>query len=334
MNLRKNMCLKFLSMACVYFVTAMTLFAAAETAKVQKLKVKGVVVAHEGDVVKIQDKKDNSVHAFTVTDRTKIERDKGLFSRTTMDAVALVPGLTIEVEGVQGPEGTPVAKTIKFKPDAFAITVAQQKQIQDNQAVASHAQSTADGAVASASNAQSSADHAQSTANQGVSTAQAAGMLAAADTVGVQMLNQRVSELGEYTPVAELGIYFPENSHRLSTPAKKALDQLIAANANVNGYIVQIAGYASSTGSAQYNLRLSQERAAAVAQYLRENNDVPIVRIAMPAGYGETHPAASNAEAKGRALNRRVEVTILASKALQGGFITQSATAGKNLAVQ
>ena len=63
--------------------------------------------------------------------------------------------------------------------------------------------------------------------------------------------------------------------------------------------------------------RLSEQRAAAVAQYLRESANVPQWRIVVPAGYGETHPVASNSDAKGRAMNRRVEVRVLVSKGLQ-----------------
>ncbi len=117
--------------------------------------------------------------------------------------------------------------------------------------------------------------------------------------------------------MAETGVYFAEGSYRLNDAGKAALDQLISANSNVNGYVVEIAGYTSSTGSARYNQRLSEERAAAVAQYLRENAGVPLWRIVVPAGYGETHPVASNADAKGRALNRRVEVKVLVNKGLQ-----------------
>lgn len=333
MNLRKNSCFALLSTTVVYLIAAMTLFAAeAKQPKTQKVKVKGVIVSYEGDTVEVQSKKDNVVRAFAVTDKTKIEREKGMFSRTTMDASALVPGLTVEVEGIRMPEGTPQAKTIKFNPDAFAVTVAQEKQIRNNRAAANRAQTTANDAVAGAAVAQSSADEAQSTANDGVSTAQAAGMIAAAGVLGVQALNERVSDLGEYTAVAQLGVYFQENSHALSASAKKALDELISAHSNVSGYVVQITGYASSTGSAQYNQRLSQERGQAVAQYLREKADVPAVRIAMPAGYGETHPVASNADAKGRALNRRVEVTIMVSKGLQEDSTMESLLTGSKVA--
>ena len=337
MKLGRNLYLAFLSTAWVYVVAATTFFAAAEgkpSAKVQKVKVKGVIVLHEGDLLQVLSEKDGSFQPFAITDKTLIERNKGTFKHTKTDASALVPGLTVDVEGTRTPEGTPRASTIKFKPDAFAITVAQEKRIRDNKAAASRAQTTANDAVASATGAQSSADRAQTTAYEGVSTAQTAGMLAAADMVGVQIVNQRVSDLGEYTTVAGLGVYFPENSHTLSASAKSAIDEFIAAHSNVSGYVIQIAGYASGTGSAQYNQRLSAERAEAVAQYLREKDDVPALRIAFPAGYGATHPAASNADAKGRALNRRVEVTILVSKGLEEGTTTQTVLSGKNLSPQ
>ncbi len=332
MNLRNNMFVVVLSVACMFWVVAMTPFAVAKAANVQKVKVKGVVVFREGNVVQIQEEENGSVQAFTITDKTRIERRKG--GHKIMDATALVPGLTVEIEGVKSPEGNPLANKIKFKPDAFAVTVAEEKQIRDNQDATNHAQTTANDAVAAAAGAQSAADRAQSTGNQGVSTAQAAGMLAAADMVGMQMLNQRVSDLGEYTTVAQLGVYFPENSHRLTPSAKKALDQFVAANSNVSGYVIQIAGFASSNGSAHYNQRLSAERAEAVAQYLRETDDVPALRITFPAGYGETHPAASNADAKGRALNRRVDVTVLVSKGVVEGSTTPTILSSKNLSTE
>jgi outer membrane protein OmpA-like peptidoglycan-associated protein len=288
----------------------------------QKTKFKGTIISRESHLVKVYDKRDGSVHAVRISGSTRIEREKGkggFFGSDTMDVTALVPGLTVKVDGVSNGEGTVDAKLVKFRPDAFAITVAQQKQILDNRAAAGHAQTTADQAVTNASAAQSSADRAQSTADQGVSTAQAASTAAAANTVAVKVLNQRVSDLGDYATAAELGVYFRENSHVLSASAKASLDQLVSANSDMNGYMIEIAGYASSTGSAQYNQRLSEERAAAVAQYLREKADVPQWRIVMPAGYGETHPASSNADAKGRAQNRRVEVKVLVNKGLQEG---------------
>jgi hypothetical protein len=69
----------------------------------------------------------------------------------------------------------------------------------------------------------------------------------------------------------------------------------------------------------QLNQKLSEERAAAVAQYLREKQNVPMRRIVVPAGYGATHPAATNSDPQGRALNRRVGVKVIVNKGLAEG---------------
>ncbi|HYW04509.1 MAG TPA: OmpA family protein [Gammaproteobacteria bacterium] len=72
--------------------------------------------------------------------------------------------------------------------------------------------------------------------------------------------------------------------------------------------LVHVAGFTDSTGSAQYNLRLSQQRAEAVAKYL-ESQGVSTARLIVR-GYGEQYPVASNKTAQGRQQNRRVEVTL------------------------
>jgi len=53
---------------------------------------------------------------------------------------------------------------------------------------------------------------------------------------------------------------------------------------SLDGYMIEIADYASRAGSRKLNQKLSEERAAAVAQYLRETKDVPMRRILVPAG--------------------------------------------------
>ena len=311
--------LAFLSAVCLGLLSAMTPIAAAaahQAASGRKAKITGTITSRDGNTVNVLDKKDGSTKIVNITDSTQIHRD-GFLSDKTMNATALVPGLTVKAKGVMNEQGQLDAKNVSFRPDTFAVTVAQEQQIMANKTAVGHAQTTADQGVANAAAAQSSANQAQSTAGQGVASAQAANMAAAANAVAVQAVDKRVSDLGDYTTVAEAGVYFPEGSYRLSDAGKATLDQLVSANSNVNGYVIEIAGYASSTGSAKYNQRLSERRAAEVAQYLRESADVPMYRIVVPAGYGETHPAASNDDSKGRALNRRVQVRILASKGLQ-----------------
>ncbi len=68
-------------------------------------------------------------------------------------------------------------------------------------------------------------------------------------------------------------------------------------------------GYSDSAGEAEYNLDLSYRRARAVVEYLASQG-VPRERLEYR-GYGEVNPVAPNDSPEGRALNRRVEFTIL-----------------------
>ncbi|MEX1249814.1 MAG: OmpA family protein, partial [Hyphomonas sp.] len=72
---------------------------------------------------------------------------------------------------------------------------------------------------------------------------------------------------------------------------------------------IQIAGHTDSRGADAYNRDLSARRAAAVATYLTSAG-VDAGRI-VSVGLGESVPVSSNDTAAGRAINRRVEVTIL-----------------------
>ena len=112
----------------------------------QKAKVKGTIVSRNGDVVNIKDKKSGSLVAVLLTDNTKIERKHGkveFFRHSDMDMTAMVPGLTIDAEGVGNSKGQLVASKISFTPDEFAVEVAEEQQITANKAAAAQAQSTA-----------------------------------------------------------------------------------------------------------------------------------------------------------------------------------------------
>jgi outer membrane protein OmpA-like peptidoglycan-associated protein len=285
----------------------------------QKAKVKGTIVSRNGDLIKVKEQKTGTMVVVNLVDGTKIGRNTGrvVFSRDkSMDVTAMLPGLTIEAEGVGNADGQLDASKITFTPDEFAIEVAQEQQILANQKAASSAQSTANQGVQEAQAAQGSANTAQSSANTANNNAQAAGTAAQMDAAAVLLVNKRVSDLDDYKVVSEAGIYFASANATLDDPGKADLDTLIAATQGLTGYMIEIAGYASNTGTKEFNQKLSEERAAAVTRYLREKGNVPMRRILVPAGYGASHPAAQNADAQGRALNRRVDVKVLVSKGL------------------
>jgi len=64
------------------------------------------------------------------------------------------------------------------------------------------------------------------------------------------------------------------------------------------------------------NMRLSQQRAESVVQYLAVNHKIPLRRFITPMGYGKTDAVADNSTASGRAQNRRVDVKILINRGM------------------
>jgi outer membrane protein OmpA-like peptidoglycan-associated protein len=283
----------------------------------KKAKVTGTIVSRNGDLVTINIKKESTSAIVNITDNTKVEREKSFrLRRADMDVTAMLPGLTISAEGVGNSSGQLDASKITFNPDTFAIEAAEEQQIEANKSAAGNAQTTANQGVAAAGQAQTSANNAQGTANQAGQLAAAAGAGAVMDANAIALVNQRVSDLGDYKTVVEAALFFDSAQSSLSADDKKTLDKLASDAMSTQNYMIEIAGYASSTGTKAQNQKLSDERATAVTDYLRNSANVPMRRILTPAGYGATHAAATNSDAEGRDINRRVDVKVLVNKGL------------------
>ena len=316
----KNLRLRLIYLpALVLFITSLV-HASTPTKKFEsgkKGKVTGTIVSRNGDLVIVNVKKESTSAIVNLTDTTKIEREKSFrLRRADMDVTAMVPGLTITAEGVGNSKGQLDANKVTFNPDTFAVEVAEEQQIESNKAAAANAQTTANQGVAAAGRAQSSANAAQSSANQAQSTANAGVAGAAVDAEAVSMVNKRVSDLGDYNTVVEAMVFFDTGKATLSADDKAALDKLASDAKSTQNYMIEVAGYASSTGTKAENQKLTDERAAAVTDYLRNSANVPMRRILTPAGYGATHAAATNSDPQGRDINQRVDVKVLVNKGL------------------
>ena len=327
MKLITNKTLRTLYLPTLILLLANFAHAATPTKKFEagkKAKVTGTIVSRNGDLVTINIKKESTSAIVNITDNTKVEREKSFrLRRADMDVTAMLPGLTISAEGVGNSTGQLDASKITFNPDTLAIEAAEEQQIEANKSAATNAQTTANQGVAAAGHAQTSANQAPSSANQAQGTANQAGQLAAAAGVGavmdanaISLVNQRVSDLGDYNTVVEAALFFESDQATLSADDKKTLDKLASDAMSTQNYMIEIAGYASSTGTKAQNQKLSDERSTAVADYLRNSANVPMRRILTPAGYGATHAAATNSDPEGRDINRRVDVKVLINKGL------------------
>lgn len=76
------------------------------------------------------------------------------------------------------------------------------------------------------------------------------------------------------------------------------------------GWLIIVSGHTDNTGNPQLNQALSLKRALAVRNWMRDTGGVPESCFAVQ-GYGESRPVAANGTPEGRALNRRVEVSLV-----------------------
>jgi len=116
-------------------------------------------------------------------------------------------------------------------------------------------------------------------------------------------------------------IQFQVGSARLKGSALPILNKAAGALRRYPDLQVEIAGHASNEGSAESNLRLSQDRTQTVREYLIVKGIDPERLIAR--GYGETRPVASNDTQEGRIANRRVEFKLDRMTGDYGGYDDQ-----------
>ncbi|MCZ7837208.1 OmpA family protein, partial [Atlantibacter hermannii] len=76
------------------------------------------------------------------------------------------------------------------------------------------------------------------------------------------------------------------------------------------GWLIVVAGHTDNTGDDASNQVLSLKRAEAVRDWMRDTGDVAESCFAVQ-GYGESRPVATNDTPEGRALNRRVEISLV-----------------------
>lgn len=131
------------------------------------------------------------------------------------------------------------------------------------------------------------------------------------DRRGMRGYHMRQTERGATFDLQD--VLFETGSARLRPGAAERLRPLasyLSANPEVP---VRIDGHTDSVGSDASNQLLSERRAEAVRAAVSAMGDVEAEFVV--AGHGETMPAASNADAAGRQLNRRVEVTLVGQQA-------------------
>jgi OmpA-OmpF porin, OOP family len=273
-----------------------------------KTKVKGLITARTGDTIVLKAIDGTSV-TVTLDDDTKVQQPKGLGVRKKqMSAAALIPGLKVSVDGTSQDATHILAKSITFdKDDLQTAEMIQAGLNPTDQKVAANQQSIGENKQNIEANKQGiDANQQNIAANKTTIDANATET------------SKRFSELSEYDTKDQLDIRFASGSITVSPANQEALKKLAHNAVNLTGYIIQVKGFADSSGNPAMNQKLSMERAQNVIAFLLQDCNVPVRHIIAPGAMGEAAPAASNETAAGRAENRRVEVKVLINKGLAG----------------
>jgi outer membrane protein OmpA-like peptidoglycan-associated protein len=104
------------------------------------------------------------------------------------------------------------------------------------------------------------------------------------------------------------GIQFETGKANIKPSSFNLLNQIANALILNPTYLIEVQGHTDNVGGDDYNMNLSNERAASVRAYLISKG-VSEVKITSK-GYGETTPVASNNTSAGKAMNRRVEFVV------------------------
>ena len=149
---------------------------------------------------------------------------------------------------------------------------------------------------------------------------------AAGAIIGHQM-DQRATQIQQDVPAATVervgegiqitfpsGLLFDFDSDVVRSSAASNLNELAKNLSKYGDSNLLIAGHTDAVGSAEYNQGLSERRAESAARYLTAQG---VTRPIATAGLGEREPVGSNSTEAGRQQNRRVEIAIYASAALQ-----------------
>jgi OmpA-OmpF porin, OOP family len=264
----------------------------------------GVINGRSGATMTVKTDAGNVV--VVLTDNTQVDDVEGALHlrKKQMGLTVLIPGLPVEVKGTYNAQNQLVADSVKFKGSDL-------KSAQDIQAGVNPAEQ------------QIQAEQQQQLVQQAAIKEQEQQLSAeqqkiAANKAAIAAANKRFGELADYNILGEVTVLFGNGKVAIEPEYKPQLLKLAQQALTINGYVLQVKGYASAVGSAALNQKLSTERADNVADFLEQQGNIPLTNMLAPGAMGTSRQVAPDSSAEGQAENRRVVVRILQNKGIAG----------------
>lgn len=269
----------------------------------QSTEVQGVIKARSGDsmVLQMGDAAELTVY---LTDKTNVGQYEGMLKarHKEMSMAALIPGLPVKVKGSHNTENQFVAETVRFKGNDLQRAKAMQagmhevKQMNEEQRKALE---------------QHEAELARQNSELAKQNAELAKQQAA-----INEAVARFGQLDDYYIFDEVTIYFGNGKTAVDPKYVPQLRALAQKAHGIQGYMIEVKGFASATGSAAANQALSEDRADNVTNILMQQCKVPLTRMLAPGAMGESEQVGNASTKEGEAQNRRVVVRVLQNKAI------------------
>jgi len=280
----------------------MTVFSTIVSAQTN---LEGVIKGRNGAQIVLQTA-DSPKVIVLLTDSTDVAQFQGALKARSkrMSMAALIPGLPIKVEGTYDADNQLVATKIRFKGNDFEQAQAIQAGLAETKREAQKNKEELEKQNAELA-AQNAALKEQSEK-------------VAANKAAIDAAVARFGQLDDYYILDEVTVYFGNGKVKVDPKYTPQLVALSEKAKTINGYMVQVKGYASASGSASLNQKLSEKRANNVTSILLQQGHVPLTNMLAPGAMGESRQVGKDKSADSEAENRRVVVRILQNKGIAG----------------
>jgi len=271
----------------------------------ESTKVEGIIVGRSGSEIIVEYMQETEL-AFLLDDGTKVSQTGGLFKarRTDKSMAALIPGLKVKVEGEYNQDRKLVATSVKFSGgDLQEAQLAEASSRQHRKETEQHkAELEKQSAALKVQNEQLQLHEEE----------------LAAHKARVEAAAARFGDMDDYYILDQVTVYFANGKVKVDPKYETSLLELAKMAKDVQGYVIEVTGYASSTGNTEVNQQLSEDRANNVTNILLQKANLPLTRILAPGAMGESRQVNNDKSAEGQAENRRVVVRVLQNKAIAG----------------
>lgn len=284
----------------IVYVAALSIvvFALTAVTAADEAKAEGMIKSRNGSTMLLQTHEGENVTVL-LSDNTDVGQVQGMLKarRKEMSMAALIPGLEVKVKGTYNDQNELVANEVRFKGKDLERAQAIQAGMHESQQQLKQQQ-----AELQAQKAQTAEQQAKIAENR----------------KAIEGAVARFGQLDDYYILDEVTVYFANGKTKVDPKYVPQLLALAGKARSVNGYMIEVKGYASAVGSTAVNQQLSEDRAANVTNILIQQGNVPLTRMLAPGAMGESHQVGNENTAEGQAKNRRVVVRVLQNKAVAG----------------